>query len=148
MAIWKTLLLIYSGIGVSYRCQGNRSKRFAYVLSEQEVQDAINSFEKFPVLVEELTAGRASIQYQINRIERHLTSLTLIGQEMYWPSPDDTRDEIERFAPSGRYDSIFVLWPQRNLADGTPIPPGGWGLAIPPPPCSTAPTPPSAPNTS
>jgi hypothetical protein len=101
------------------------------VLSEQEVQDAINSFEKFPVLVEELTAGRASIQYQINRIERHLTSLTLIGQEMYWPSPDDTRDEIERFAPSGRYDSIFVLWPQRNLADGTSIPSGGWGLAMP-----------------
>jgi hypothetical protein len=130
MTIWKTLLLIYSGIDVSYRCQGNRSKRFAYVLSEQEVQDAINSFEKFPVLVEELTAGRASIQYQINRIERHLTSLTLIGQEMYWPSPDDTRDEIERFAPSGRYDSIFVLWPQRNLADGTSIPSGGWGLAI------------------
>ncbi len=130
MTIWESLLLIYSGIDVSYRCPGKRSKRFAYALSEQEVQDGINSFEKFPVLVDELTSGRAGIEYQINRIERHLTSLTLIGQAMYWPSPDDTREEIEQFAPPGRYDSVFVLWPQRNLVDGTSIRSGGWGLAI------------------
>lgn len=130
MTIWKSLLLIYSGIEVRYRYQGKRSERFAYALSEQEVQDAIGSFERFPALVEELTSERASIDFQINRIERHLTSLTLIGKQMFWPSPDDTREELDRFAPPGRYDSIFVLWPQRNLADGTFIPSAGWGLAI------------------
>jgi hypothetical protein len=129
MAIWKSLLLIYSRIEVGYR-EGKRSKRFAYALSEQELQDAIESFEQFPVLVEELTSGRACIEYQINPIERDLTSVTLIGQEMYWPSPDDTRQEIDRFAPPGRYDSIFILWPQRNLIDGTSIQSAGWGLAI------------------
>jgi hypothetical protein len=130
MTIWKSLLLIYSDIEVRYRYQGRRSKRFAYVLSEQEIQDAIESFERFPPLVEELTSERATIDFQINRMERYLTSLTQIGNQLYWPSPDDTRQEIDRFAPPGRHDSIFVLWPQRNLVDGTFIPSAGWGLAI------------------
>jgi hypothetical protein len=130
MTFWKSLLLVYSSIDVSYPYHGKRLKRFAYALSEQEVQDGVRAFEQFPALVEELTSGRAGIEYQINPIERHLTSLTLIGQEMYWPSPDDTRPEIDRLAPPGLYDSIFVLWPQRNLADHASIPSGGWGLAI------------------
>jgi hypothetical protein len=130
MTLWKSLLLIYSSIDVSYCYQGKRSKRFTYALSEQEVQDAIHSFEQFPALVEGLTSGRAGIEYQISPIERNLTSVTLIGKERYWPSPDDTREEIDRLAPPGRYTSIFVLWPQRNLADGSSIQSGGWGLAI------------------
>jgi len=105
-------------------------KRFAYVLSEQEVQDAINSFEKFPLLVEELTAGRASIQYQINRIDRHLTSLTLIGQEKYWPSPDDTREESERFAPSGHYDFHICSLAPAKFGRRHVNTVRGWGLAI------------------
>src|ERR1700716_4137621 len=53
-----------------------------------------------------------------------------MGQGMFWPSPDDTREEIDRFAPAGSYDSIFVLWPQRDLAGDLSIQSGGWGLAI------------------
>jgi hypothetical protein len=109
MTFWKSLLLVYSSIDVSYRCHGKRLKRFAYALSEQEVQDGVRSFEQFPGLVEEFTSGSVGIEYQIDPIERHLASLTLIGQEMYWPSPDDTRPEIDRLAPPGLYDSIFVL---------------------------------------
>jgi hypothetical protein len=130
MSIWQSLLLIYSRIDVQYLDRRKRVQHFAYALSDQEVLHAIGSFERFPPLVEELTSDRASIEYQIKRIERPLGSLTPMGEEMYWPSPDDTRIEIDRFAPPGRYDSIFVLWPQRNLLDGTSIPSGGWGLAI------------------
>ena len=130
MTVWKSLLLVYSSIDVRYRDKQKHSKHFAHALSKEEIEDAIASFERFPPLVEELTSERVSIEYQINRIERSLASLTAMGEEMYWPSPDDTRAEIDRLAPPGRYDSIFVLWPQRNLLDGTFIPSGGWGLAI------------------
>jgi hypothetical protein len=130
MTLWKSLLLIYSSIEVRYRYPGKRSKRFVHALSEQEIRDAVDSFAQFPALVEELTLGRAGIEYQIHPIERQLTSVTQIGQGMFWPSPDDTREEIDRFAPAGSYDSIFVLWPQRDLAGDLSIQSGGWGLAI------------------
>jgi hypothetical protein len=130
MTIWKSLLLIYPSIDVRYGNQRKRVKRFAYALTEQEIQEAIESFQRFPWLVEELTSASAGIEFQIIRIDSPLTSVTPLGQETYWPSPDDTRAEIEQFAPAGRCDSIFVLWPQRNLIDGTFIPSGGWGLAI------------------
>jgi hypothetical protein len=130
MTLWKSLFLIYPSIDVRYRCHGKRSKRFVHALSEQEIRDAVDSFAQFPALVEELTSGRAGIEYQIHTIERELTSVTQIGQGMFWPSPDDTREEIDRFASAGTYDSIFVLWPQRDLAADLSIQSGGWGLAI------------------
>ena len=130
MTSWKLLLLIYSRINVRVRSDGWLPKRFKHALSDDEVQDAIDSFEQFPTLVEEFTAGRAGIEYQIDQIERSLTSLTPMGKGMYWPSPDDTREEIHRIAPPGSYDSLFILWPQQNLQDGPLLRSGGWGLAI------------------
>jgi hypothetical protein len=130
MTLWKSLLLIYSSIDVRYRYPGKRSKRFVHALSEQEIRDAVDSFAQFPALVEELTSGRAGTEYQIHTIERELTSVTQIGQGMFWPSPDDTHEEIDRFVSAGTYDSIFVLWPQRDLAADLSIQSGGWGLAI------------------
>jgi hypothetical protein len=130
MTLWKSLFLIYSSIDVRYRNHENRPKRFVHGLSEQEIRDAVDSFAQFPPLVEELTSGKAGIEYQIHSIERQLTSVTQIGQGIFWPSPDDTREEIDRFAPAGSYDSIFVLWPQRDLVADLSIQSGGWGLAI------------------
>jgi hypothetical protein len=49
---------------------------------------------------------------------------------MYWPSPTDTRKEIDRLAVPGTLDSIFVFWPQHNLRDGTSIRSAGWGLGL------------------
>ena len=130
MTLWKSLLLIYPSIDVKHGRHRKRLQRFAHALTELEIRDAIESFRRFPWLVEELTSERAGIEFQINRIDRSLNSLTQLGQDTYWPSPDDTRAEIDRFAPPGAYDSLFVLWPQQNFANGTSVPSGGWGLAI------------------
>ncbi len=48
----------------------------------------------------------------------------------FWPAPNDTRAELDRFAPRGSFDSIFVLWPQTNFATGRAIPSGGWGFGM------------------
>jgi hypothetical protein len=128
MAVWNSSLLIYSRINV--RFDESSDERFQHTLTDVEIHDAIWSFERFPRLVEELTSGRAVIQYNIHQIERSLDSLSRLDNNAYWPSPDDTREEIDRFTSPGPFASTFVLWPQRNLSDGTSVPSGGWGLAI------------------
>jgi hypothetical protein len=127
MTIWNSSLLIYSQIDV---CLDESSgERFRHTLTDVEVHDAIWSFGQFPRLAEEFSAGHVAIQYEIYQIERPLDSLSSLDNG-YWPSPDDTREEIDRFAPPGPLGSIFVLWPQRNLSDGAFVSSGGWGLAI------------------
>lgn len=130
VAVWRSLLLIYADIDVRLCRRSQRSQRFSYVLSNQEVEDAVRSFQRFPILVQELTSGRAGIDYEIIHVQRCLTSLTPIRKESFWPSPNDTREELDRFASAGSFDSIFVLWPQHSLTDGASIPSDAWGLGM------------------
>jgi hypothetical protein len=130
MRIWNSLLLIYGTIDVRLLDRSGRSQHFMHVLSDQEAQDGIRSFRHFPSLVEDLTSGIANVRYEIHRVERDLTSLTHMNQDMYWPSPTDTREEIDLLAAPGSCDSIFVLWPQHNFRDGRSIRSAGWGLGM------------------
>jgi hypothetical protein len=130
VTIWRSLLLIYRAIDVQLRDRSGSSARFNHFLKETEVRDGVTSFLRFPLLVEELTSRRASIRPEIHRVERSLTSMTSISEGVYWPSPIDTREEIDRLAVPGFYDSIFVLWPQSNLEDGTSVQSAGWGLGM------------------
>ena len=128
MANWRSLLLIYPEIDVYFGQKHDR--HFTHTLSEGEIQDALNSFEKFPGLVEELTLGRAGVTANVERVERCLSSVTPMGKEMYWPSPDDTGEELDNFAAPGTYDSIFVFWPQQNRKAQSSVPCAGWGLGM------------------
>jgi hypothetical protein len=121
------MLLIYRGI--NFRPE-RQTTRFVHTLSDAEIDDAIGSFRHFPELVTELTHGLVFIEFEIVSAERTLTTLAGSGPDQYWPSPDDTRPELDTLAPPNRYDSLFVLWPQNNLATGSSIPSAGWGLAI------------------
>jgi hypothetical protein len=130
MNIWRAVLLIYNRIDVRLGDQSGKSQRFVHTLTEPEVLDGVYSFERFPALVQELTSGEAGVHYKIHRVERCLSSLTQMSEGMYWPSPTDTREEIDRIAPPDSYDSIFALWPQHNLRDGTSVRSAGWGLGM------------------
>ena len=123
----KALLLVYRRIDFVGRSQG---RSFRHSLSDVEVEDAIESFRHFPELVTELTHGLVVIECDMVSVERSLVTLTAIGPDQYWPSPDDTRPELDSFAPRDRYDSVFVLWPQTDFSAGLSIPSAGWGLAI------------------
>ncbi len=130
MKIWRSLLLVYEVIDVQVRNQAGSSQRFVHSLTDPEVRDGVSSFQKFPKLVEELTSRKASVRCEIQRVQRCLTSLTEMGEGMYWPSPADVREEIDRIAAAGSFDSLFVLWPQNNLQDGTSVRSAGWGLGM------------------
>jgi hypothetical protein len=130
MSRWRSLLLVYPAIRVHILAPPAGELVFEYSLTEHELCDALNSFEQFPSLVVRLTSGKATIEPDIQIVTRQLESLTEMSKGSYWPSPDDTRQEIDGLAPAGRYDSIFVLWPQRNSIDRSFVPCAGWGLGM------------------
>jgi hypothetical protein len=123
----KAMLLIYRRIDFLAESQ---KTRFVHALSDAELEHAIESFRRFPQLVAELTHDLIIIESEIAFSERILDTLTATGPGQYWPSPDDTRPELDTVAPPCRYDSVFILWPQSNLTTGSLIPSPGWGLAI------------------
>jgi hypothetical protein len=123
--VWKALLLVYREVDVKL---GRR--RFQHIASEQEIDDARHSFLGFPHLVEELTSGAARIDSKIIENREPLSSLTRRGQNEWWPSPDDTRVELDRRAPAGKFDSIFIFWPQHDFRRGNSVPGCAWGLGM------------------
>ena len=129
MKIWKTLLLVYRELDVRLRID-HGNQRFRHLLSERELSDALDSFAGFPRLVSELTDGRAGIDYEIVRLAHPLMSLTRESATRFWPSPDDVRGDLNEFGPYGKYNSIFIFWPQRNSDEGTAVPCDAWGLAL------------------
>lgn len=143
MKTWKTLLLIYRELDVSLRVRreskhdasadgrlGNAGGRFHHFATEPEITDALDSFAGFPKLVRELTNDRARIEEEIVHVDHALISLTRESSARFWPSPEDVRAELNQFGSAGKYDSIFVFWPQRNLKEGTAVPCDAWGLAV------------------
>ena len=128
MTTFKAILILYRQIEVNLA--ELQPPGFVHTLTEDEILDAVESFQGFPVLVNQLTDGFVSIESEIVPAGRALTTLTSTGRRKFWPSPADTRAELNGLAPAGRYDSIFVLWPQTNLQTRRSIESDGWGLAI------------------
>lgn len=125
MSIWNAVLLVYEGLDVRLGW-----RRFRHVLGDADVAPALRSFDAFPALAAEVSGGEAQVRSQVVRADRPLTSLTEMGSGLHWPSPSDTGRELDRWAPPGSHDSVFVLWPLLDPATGASVPSGGWGLAI------------------
>jgi hypothetical protein len=121
---WKALLVVYRRIDV------REPVAFAHVLSDAELAAGVESFEEFPALAARLSGGEVAVEAVRAEARRPLDSLTPTGAGAAWPSPSDTRAELDELAPPGSYDSLFVFWPQRDLASSRQVPTGGWGLAI------------------
>jgi hypothetical protein len=123
-------LFVYRELDVKLRTGGWWRRRFHHRASEQELEDGMESFRGLPALVEDLTSGAAGMEFRIVEVERPLTSLTQETPVRFWPSPRDTRPELEEFAPAGACDAIFVLWPQRDFASGSAVPCDARGLGM------------------
>jgi hypothetical protein len=125
MPAWNALLLVYEALDLRLS-----RRRFRHVLGERDVGEAVRSFDRFPALAAEVSGGEALVRHEVVRAGRPLNSLTGMGPDQHWPSPEDTRPELDRWAPPGAYDSVFVLWPLEDPATGESVPSGGWGLAV------------------
>jgi hypothetical protein len=129
---WKALLLAYPRMDVRVGSDRFDRKRFAHDLPDAELQDALNSFRAFPGLAEELSNGEATVTVEIVIVKKPLRSVTSTGGEQFWPSPGDTRKELNQYAATGQFDSLFVFWPNTNFQTGVKVPCAGWGLGCGP----------------
>jgi hypothetical protein len=127
---WRILCLVFDRIDAGYRDCSGKVQRFSFSLPPEGIQKAEWSLSHLPLLARECSCGLVEISYDVRHMSRPLTSLTAMGGPNYWPSPSDVRPELKKYAPS--YDSVFVFWPQNDLARGCQVPSGGWGLAIGP----------------
>lgn len=132
LPVWRVLLLAYRHVEVDYTDDSGKQHHFSYKLPDEEVQAAVWSFRQFPSLAYKHSKGEVVIQYDIVYPARKIDSMTKMGKDVWWMSPDDTRTEIDEHVPKGSYDSILALVPLSNHATGEHVPTGGWGLAIPP----------------
>src|SRR3954469_9225963 len=100
MPVWRALLIVYPEIDVRLPVPGGRTKRrFQYRASEQELADAMDSFRAFPALASRLTKGAAQVRARIVQSDRPLKTVTReSGSETFWPSPDDTRRDLDSLA--------------------------------------------------
>lgn len=132
LPVWRVLLLAYRQVEVDYHDDRGQQHHFSNTLSDDEVRAAVWSFRQYPSLAYKHSKGEVLIRYDIVYHTRKIDSVTKMGKNMWWMSPNDTRTEIDEHAPKGTYDSILVLAPLSNHATGEHVPTGGWGLAIPP----------------
>ena len=127
---WRALLLVYPEMDVSVPLGRWRHRRFKHGMTDVEAADALGSFRALPPLLADLTNNVATMTQEVVRVDRPLRSLTAESPSRFWPSPTDTRAELDRLAPKGQYDSVFVLWPQRDFATSRSVPCDAWGLAV------------------
>lgn len=130
VSVWRALLIVYRELDVRLRQGSWRRRRFRHVATDEQVRDATESFRAFPGLVARLTSGATRIDHNIVEIDAPLKSLTGEGGDCFWPSPDDTRRQLDELAPAGAYESIFVFWPQSDPRTRTSIRCRGWGLGM------------------
>jgi hypothetical protein len=70
----------------------------------------INAFSNLPNLISGGSAGAASSTQVIVEIQNPVTRITSLGGNNYWLSDLDIQSDLAIYAPSGRYDSVHVVW--------------------------------------
>lgn len=125
---WRTLLLVYKNIDVSYTDGDGQARHLTHSLPETEITDGVNAFREYAALVYEGSDRATFAQIDIIYVDRPLSSLSALGPNLWWPSPADTAPELNSYVPD-TYDSVLVLWPQTNFSTGQQIP-SYWGLGM------------------
>ena len=88
MITWRALLLVYRAIALH--------DGFRHTLSDAEVAAGVDSFARFPALATALSGGEVGVEFEVAHVDRPLVTLTDMGDDMRWPSPNDTRSDLDR----------------------------------------------------
>ncbi|MEP7157854.1 MAG: hypothetical protein ABI797_00360 [Chloroflexota bacterium] len=128
-ATWKAVVLVYPSTNVTFK----RADGTEYHMNTQmgsEMHDLVlNTLHRFPRAVANWSDGLVKMDLDIVEVPHAITSLDKLGAG-YWVGPSSIEQDLDRYAPDGRYDSIFVVWKARDQHEFVPV--GGWGLSLPP----------------
>jgi hypothetical protein len=129
LSTWKTLALIYRDTDVTFRRSDGTTYRLQAHVGDSMYDLVRSTLRRTVRSVNEWSGGMAAMDLHVVDVPHALTKLDEWGGG-YWVGPQAVEADLDRYAPPGTYDSVFVIWRARD-ASGVEVPVGGWGLTIP-----------------
>jgi hypothetical protein len=126
---WKAIALIYRTTDVTFTRADGSSYRLQAEMGEAMYDLVRSTLSRTVTTTTDWSAGTAAMELTVVDVPGPLSSVEPLGSR-YWVSPQSVQADMDRYAPVGSYDSIFVVFEPRDAA-GIEIPIGGWGLTIP-----------------
>ncbi len=122
---WRTLLIIKHETDLQIKDQPAVRTR----IPADNIAAVSRAFtEHTPAFVSELTDGRLKWQPDVVVSPRPVTSISPMGNNTFWLSPADVKEDIQQYAPLGKYDGVLFYWKAVN-DDGKGLNVGfGWSL--------------------
>lgn len=126
---WKAVALIYRQTDVTFKRSDGTSYRLQSRMSDAMYDLVRNTLGRTVTTVGNWSGGLAAMNLTFVDVPTPLSKVDPLGSA-YWVSPQSVEADMDRYAPTGTYDSVFVVFHPRDAA-GVEIPIGGWGLTIP-----------------
>jgi hypothetical protein len=129
--IWRALFITFGQTDLAFERPDGSPARIRASIEPDMHELVVDLARRFARDVHEWSRGEVAIELDIVEAATTLSRLARYGKSEFWVSPECVREEIERHAPAGRYDSIFVVFSPHD-AGGEWLPLGGGGMAIGP----------------
>jgi len=129
---WRALFLVYRSTDVTFTWNG-QTQRVRTSMSSSDLQKALYVIRRVPSTVYNWSRGNTYLSQTIVYPDHPISSVTSLGANGFWVSPLDIKADINKYAPQGRYDSIFVIW-RLDTDSGKRVPSLGWGWTVRPGP--------------
>lgn len=122
---WRVLLVIKTESDVKIAGQPAVKTR----LPDDNIAAVRRAFiQHTPTFVSELSEGRLKWKPDVVVSPRAVTTVSPMGNNTYWLSPADVKEDIQQYAPLGKYDGVFFYWKAVN-PDGKGLNVGfGWSI--------------------
>ena len=124
---YKHLLLVYTEVDAKVIREDGREWHYKASMPENLQQLGIDAFKNLPNLIEESTGGNVTASTEVIFVDHPLTSISSYYHRGNEHEPGDTwqnmvaianvQDDLEYYAPLGKYDAVIVLWHNTNADD-------------------------------
>jgi hypothetical protein len=129
-ATWNGVVLVYPGTDVTYTRSDGTQYHLNATMDTQMHNLVLDALGRFKRSVGTWSNDLVHMNLDIVEVPHPITSLDSLGSGRYWVGPHAVEADLDQYAPTGRYDSIFVVWQARDANEIIPV--GSWGLTLPP----------------
>ena len=129
-ATWKVAVLIYRDTDVTFKRPNGSTYRLQTRMTAGMRDLVGDTVRRYRNSVAAWSDGLANVDLDVVDIPHAVTSLNKLG-DAYWVGPDAVKHDLDRYAPTGRYDSVIVIWDAKDDS-GVTVPVAGWGLTMAP----------------
>ncbi len=129
-ATWKGIVLLYTSTDVTYTRSDGTDYHLTATMSTDMHDLVLDTVGRFERSVGTWSNDLVHLNLDIVEVPHPITALDSLSGGIYWVGPDSIKADMNRYAPVGSYDSIFVVWQARDAHEIIPV--GGWGLTLPP----------------